>query len=71
MTPALQPRGKSVSATPSIWRKLKLPWHDYLAAMKRAIEREIGCWQNRGTLLPTGEQKVVHVTVRDEDFTIR
>jgi hypothetical protein len=50
------------------WRNLG--WYDYLAAMKRAIEREIGFWQNRGTLLPTGEQQVVYVTVRDEDFTI-
>jgi hypothetical protein len=48
-----------------------LGWHDYLAAMKRAIEREIGYWQNRGTLLPTGEQQVVYVMVRDEDFTLR
>jgi len=50
------------------WRKPG--WHDYLAAMKRAIEREIGYWQNRETLLPTGEQRVVYVTVGDEDFTI-
>ncbi|HXV60033.1 MAG TPA: hypothetical protein VEK15_05020 [Vicinamibacteria bacterium] len=46
----------------------KLDWHDYRAALKRAIEREIGYWQNRGEPLPRGAQRVVDVTVRDTDF---
>jgi hypothetical protein len=47
-----------------------LGWHDYRAALKRAIEREIGYWQNRGESLPRGAQHAVDVTVRDTDFAI-
>ncbi|HSF15211.1 MAG TPA: hypothetical protein VLK65_06630, partial [Vicinamibacteria bacterium] len=46
----------------------KLGWHDYRSALKRAIEREIGYWQNRGEPLPRRAQQVVDVTVRDTDF---
>lgn len=50
----------------------KLHGHDYRAALKRAIEREIGYWQNRGEPLPLprGAQQAVDVTVRDTDFSI-
>jgi hypothetical protein len=43
-------------------------WQDYVVAMKRAIAREIGYWQNRGEPLPRGEDRAVEVTVRDTDF---
>jgi hypothetical protein len=46
----------------------KLGWQDYIVAMKRAIAREIGYWQNRGEALPRGEDRAVEVTVRDTDF---
>ena len=46
----------------------KLDWQDYVVAMKRAIAREIGYWQNRGKALPRGEDRAVEVTVRDTDF---
>jgi hypothetical protein len=46
----------------------KLGWQDYVAAMKRAVAREIGYWQNRGERLPGGDQRAVEVTVRDTDF---
>ena len=48
----------------------KLGWQDYVAAMKRAIAREIGYWQNRGEPLPRGEDRAVEVTVRDTDFAV-
>ena len=48
----------------------KLGWPDYVAAMKRAIAREIGYWQNRGETLPRGEVQAVEVTVRDTDFAV-
>jgi hypothetical protein len=46
----------------------KLDTTDYLAAIKRAIEREIGYWQNRGESLPRDEGREIEVTVRDTDF---
>jgi hypothetical protein len=46
----------------------KLGWQDYVVAMKRAIAREIGYWQNRGEPLPRGEDRAVEVTVRETDF---
>ncbi len=46
----------------------KLGWQDYVVAMKRAIAREIGYWQNRGEPLPRGEERAIEVTVRDTDF---
>ncbi len=46
----------------------KLEWPDYVQAMKRAITREIGYWQNRGEALPRGEDRDVEVTVRETDF---
>jgi hypothetical protein len=46
----------------------KLGWQDYVAAMRRAIAREIGYWQNRGVPLPRGEERAIEVTVRDTDF---
>ncbi|HEY7819854.1 MAG TPA: hypothetical protein VIG29_16655 [Vicinamibacteria bacterium] len=49
-------------------RKLDSP--DYLAAIKHAVEREIGYWQNRGQPLQQGEGREIEVTVRDTDFTI-
>jgi hypothetical protein len=49
-----------------LWRKLG--WQDYVDAMKRAIAREIGYWQNRGEPLPLGEERAMEVTVRDTDF---
>jgi hypothetical protein len=49
-------------------RKLDSP--DYLAAIKHAIEREIGYWQNRGESLPRDEGREIEVTVRDTDFVI-
>lgn len=51
-----------------LMRSKKLGWRDYVTAMKRAIEREIGYWQNRGEPLPRGAQQEVVVTVRDTDF---
>jgi hypothetical protein len=48
----------------------KLGWQDYVVAMKRAIAREIGYWQNRGEPLPRGEERAVEVTVRDTDFAV-
>ena len=48
----------------------KLGWQDYVAAMKRAIAREIGYWQNRGEALPRNEERAVEVTVRDTDFAL-
>jgi hypothetical protein len=48
----------------------KLSWQDYVVAMKRAIAREIGYWQNRGEPLPRGEERAVEVTVRDTDFAV-
>jgi hypothetical protein len=49
-----------------LWRKLG--WPDYVVAIKRAIAREIGYWQNRGEPLPGGEERPIEVTVRDTDF---
>jgi hypothetical protein len=46
----------------------RLGWPDYVAAMKRAIEREVGYWQNRGELLPRARDRAVEVTVRESDF---
>jgi hypothetical protein len=46
----------------------RLEWLDYLTAMKRAIEREVGYWQNRGESLPRGKDRAVEVTVRETDF---
>ena len=46
----------------------KLGWQDYVAAMRRAIRREIGYWQNRGEALPLGEARAIEITVRDTDF---
>jgi hypothetical protein len=46
----------------------RLGWPDYLQAMKRAIEREVGYWQNRGEPLPRGQDRAVAVTVRETDF---
>ncbi len=48
----------------------KLGSRDYLAAVKRAIEREIGYWQNRGEPLPRGEGRPIEVTVREADFLV-
>jgi hypothetical protein len=46
----------------------KLGWPDYVQAMKRAITREVGYWQNRGEALPPGDDRAVEVTVRETDF---
>jgi hypothetical protein len=46
----------------------KLGWADYVQAMKRAITREIGYWQNRGEALPEGGDRAVEITVRESDF---
>ncbi len=46
----------------------KLGSRDYLAAVKCAIEREIGYWQSRGEPLPRGEGRPIEVTVRETDF---
>ena len=46
----------------------KLGWPDYVHAMKRAITREIGYWQNRGEALPRGDDRAIEVTVRETDF---
>ncbi len=46
----------------------KLGWQDYVAAMRRAVAREMGYWQNRGERLPGGDERAVEVTVRDTDF---
>jgi hypothetical protein len=46
----------------------RLGWPDYVVAMKRAIEREVGYWQNRGELLPRARDRAVEVTVRESDF---
>lgn len=46
----------------------KLGWQDYVAAMKRAISREMGYWRNRGEALPRGEDRAIEVTVRETDF---
>lgn len=46
----------------------KLGWQDYVLAMKRAISREIGYWQNRGEPLPGSDDPAVEVTVREADF---
>jgi hypothetical protein len=46
----------------------KLGWQDYLAAMKRAISREMQYWQNRGEALPRGDEPPIEITVRDTDF---
>ncbi len=48
----------------------KLGSADYLAAVKRAIEREIGYWQNRGEPLPRDEARPIEITVRDTDFVL-
>ena len=48
----------------------RLGWPDYLQAMKRAIEREVGYWQNRGELLPRGQDRAVEITVRETDFVV-
>jgi hypothetical protein len=50
--------------------KRRLGWPDYLAAIKHAIEREIGDWESRGAPLPRGEQRAVEVAVRDIDFAL-
>jgi hypothetical protein len=48
----------------------KLGSRDYLAAVKHAIEREIGYWQNRGEPLPRDEGRLIEVTIRDADFVL-
>lgn len=49
----------------------KLGWNDYLAAMKHAIERESGYWQNRFEPLLSGSIPLaLDVTVRDTDFAV-
>lgn len=48
----------------------RLGWPDYLQAMKRAIEREVKYWQNRGEPLPRGRDRTVEVTVRETDFAV-
>jgi hypothetical protein len=61
--------GATCSKVEMVGRR-KLGWHDYRAAVRRAIEREIGYWQNGGEPLPRGAQQAVAVTVRDTDFAI-
>ena len=46
----------------------KLTWSDYLAAMKRAIERELGYLQARGETLPLSVPRTIDITLRDTDF---
>jgi hypothetical protein len=49
----------------------RLGWRDYVAAMKRAIEREIGYGQNRLAPISGNGAGTVEVVVRDTDFAIR
>jgi hypothetical protein len=48
------------------WRELTKD--DVVQAMKRAIEREIGYYQNRGAALPIGAERKIEITIRDTDF---